>query len=627
MKITGVNESQSRERIKARMMRNAAESWGQPNTTIESFDPLVAMMIGACATELEKVSNELQSSQSRVLERLAQLLTPYVLKGPRAAHAIAHMQSIEPFSVLPRTAQFYVQKRLPALEGTSREEFAQVFFTPCCDVKLWDAKVRYLVSGNEVQQVSQVFEREKVVESNSGKKLHPEILYVGIAINSRIDSLEDMAFYFDWLNNADKHLFYRLLPFAKVYLDNELLKTDQGVTAREFDDSGLGTFKLEIDDDIAELSERQLLENYYGRYIRITEKQKFALKDSIRAYPSEFSDVFEQEDLRLLRDELLWLRIEFPPSMSQVATSDAICSLNCVPVMNRKLNEFSYRLQSGNNIIPLNSENNLYFSLKSVINLASESYLPAIGHEIHKESPGRYLLRQGGVQRFDTRTASELLKYLLDLLRDESAAFAIYGNDLLTNNLRELSQMMNTLSQKIERVENNEENITYLVIKPKSESENLFIEFWSTHGDFANGVRAGSKLTPYSSYDVRSETSFLLSTSFGGRDVLNNSETLQSFRRALLSRDRLVTPADIILLVKQELGNRQADVQIRHGDRMSADRKKGFYKVVEVVLKPLSDERTSPEQWDLMRSGLEAMINQKMNGYYPIHVIVNNKDN
>jgi hypothetical protein len=165
------------------------------------------------------------------------------------------------------------------------------------------------------------------------------------------------------------------------------------------------------------------------------------------------------------------------------------------------------------------------------------------------------------------------------------------------------------------------------VIKPKSESENLFIEFWSTHGDFANGVRAGSKLTPYSSYDVRSETSFLLSTSFGGRDVLNNSETLQSFRRALLSRDRLVTPADIILLVKQELGNRQADVQIRHGDRMSADRKKGFYKVVEVVLKPLSDERTSPEQWDLMRSGLEAMINQKMNGYYPIHVIVNNKDN
>lgn len=623
MKITGVNEGQSRERIKARMMRNAADSWGQPNTTIESFDPLVAMIIGTCAIELEKVSNELQSSQSRVLERLAQLLTPYVLKGPRAAHAIAHLQSVEPNTMLPRTAQFYVQKRLPILEGTSREEFAQVFFTSCTDVKLWDAKVKYMVSGNEVQQINQVFEREKIIESNSGKRFQPEILYIGIAINNRIDSLKDMAFYFDWPNNADKPNYYRLLPYTNVYLDTELLKTGQGVMPREYQDGGLGTFKLEIDDDIAELAERQLLENYYGRYIRITEKQNFPLSDSLRPYPSAFTDVFEPEDLRSFKDELLWIKMEFPPTSGYNAITDAVCALNCIPVMNRKLNEFTYRLQSGNNIIPLNSEDNHYFSLKSVKNLDSEDYLPAIGHEIHKESPGRFLLRQGGVQRFDTRTASELLKYLLDLLRDESAAFAVYGNDLLTNNLRELSQIMNNLAQKIEKHEVDEESVTYLIIKPKSESENLFLEFWSTHGDFANGIRTGSKLTPYGSYDVRSESAVLISTSFGGRDELNNPDTLLAFRRALLSRDRLVTPADIELLVRQELGNRASDVQIRHGNRMSADRSKGFYKVVEVVVKPLADDRMAPEQWELLRSGLEATISQKVNGFYPVQVVIN----
>jgi hypothetical protein len=235
-------------------------------------------------------------------------------------------------------------------------------------------------------------------------------------------------------------------------------------------------------------------------------------------------------------------------------------------------------------------------------------------------------LRQGGVQRFDTRTASELLKYLLDLLRDESAAFAVYGNDLLTNNLRELTQMMNTLSQKIEKVETNEENITYLIIKPKSESENLFVEFWSTVGDFGNGIRAGSKLTPYSSYDIRSEVAMLLTTSFGGRDALNNSETLQAFRRALLSKDRLVTPADITLLVRQELANRKADIQIRHNNRMSADRKKGFYKVVEVVITPSPDDNTTVDQWELLRSGLQAMISQRINGYYHLHVVIEQKE-
>lgn len=39
------------------------------------------------------------------------------------------------------------------------------------------------------------------------------------------------------------------------------------------------------------------------------------------------------------------------------------------------------------------------------------------------EDCGTYSLRKGGCERFDSRSAKELLVYLLDLLDDESHAF------------------------------------------------------------------------------------------------------------------------------------------------------------------------------------------------------------
>ncbi len=44
-----------------------------------------------------------------------------------------------------------------------------------------------------------------------------------------------------------------------------------------------------------------------------------------------------------------------------------------------------------------------------------------------EEQTGTYTLHSGGVERFDTRNIHEMINYLLELLRSESAAFAGYG--------------------------------------------------------------------------------------------------------------------------------------------------------------------------------------------------------
>jgi hypothetical protein len=624
MNLRGGNNQQSREKIRARMMRNASEIWGQPNATIESFDPLVGMLIGSCATELEKVSNDLQTSQSRVLERLAHLLTPEVLKGARAAHGVAHATSVEPHAVLRQETQFYMQKRTPSRESSTREEFTQIFFTPAKKVRIWDGAVKFTVSDNSIHSFDRVFEREKVVESRSGKRFQSTFMYVGVRLNARIDTLNGLSFFFDWINDPDKTHYYHLLPHTKWFLEERQLTSTTGYANFDGAVTLENDFTLELENDLSKIAERNVSRIYGDHFISITDEASFSSRDYYKKYPSEFESVFLKEELQVFDEDLLWLKVEFPPAMNAQAIQEAVCVINCFPVINRRLHEFTYRLQASNNIIPLKTADEHFYSIKSVKNASSEEYILNSSKDIQRAEAGTFLLRQGGVERFDTRTASELLKYLLDLLRDESASFAVYGNDLLTNNLKELQQMMNTLSQKVDKENISEEQVSYLIVKPKSAMENLFVEYWGTNGEFANAIRSGVKLTPFSGYEVRSESVMLMTNTIGGRDNLSNSETLQAFRKALMSRGRVVTPNDVKLLVFQELGNRVRDVQVKKGFAISNDRKEGFIRNVEVLIYPSNAENTSHDQWEVIGSSIQTMLNYETSGFYPIHVRIAN---
>ncbi len=74
---------------------------------------------------------------------------------------------------------------------------------------------------------------------------------------------------------------------------------------------------------------------------------------------------------------------------------------------------------------------------------------------MEEEQTGTYTLRTGGVERFDTRNAHEMISYLLELLRSESAAFAGYGYDFIATTLREMNQKIHVMEQKMQGNANN----------------------------------------------------------------------------------------------------------------------------------------------------------------------------
>ena len=68
----------TKEAIASRMFRNAAQIWDYNDTDLDSFDPLVRLLIEACAVEIYNINHEIANVQERMLERLAKLLTPEV---------------------------------------------------------------------------------------------------------------------------------------------------------------------------------------------------------------------------------------------------------------------------------------------------------------------------------------------------------------------------------------------------------------------------------------------------------------------------------------------------------------------------------------------------------------------
>ena len=121
--------------------------------------------------------------------------------------------------------------------------------------------------------------------------------------------------------------------------------------------------------------------------------------------------------------EIICFKLQFTTAFPLNAISDLYVSINCFPVVNRHLNKFTYRLQNTLNIVPLATEE-LFQDLISISTSEGKSFMSNPMGTGFLQWSWFYTLRYGGVERFDDRQSVELLNNVIELLRDESAAFS-----------------------------------------------------------------------------------------------------------------------------------------------------------------------------------------------------------
>jgi hypothetical protein len=596
----------TKESIKNRMLKHALNYWNIKNG--DDLDPVVKLILEALSSELYNLSNEIKDTEVRILEKISNLLAPEFLTCPNTSHALVIAHPVEPYDTVDSNSHFYTTLKISTGKDANADANVEVYFTPVDGVKLSDTKVSSLATQGSLFIIDDNNNKLQVANSNRKSYSDTNTFWIGLDTNEKVTSLNDMSFCFEWKNPDPKLTSqnYQLLPMGKWYINDTALKTKDGINYISNTNNERNIF---IDYNLLSLMESDIKHFYNKKFITIASDNFNNLNDLKEFYPNELKSFFTEQDFKKLNRRLLWIKVVFPVALKQESLEEVNVFTNCFPVMNRQLNDLKYRLKGGSNIIPLNTEGlEQYLSVKNLSD-DSHTYMATPYRKTDDELSGTFTIRTGGVERFDVRNAKEYISYLLELLRSESAAFAVYGYDFIASILREMNQRIALMEQKTNSLAATASEIPhYIIVKPFEGIEMMYVEFWTTLAERANNIRSGTKLQQLNSYNIKSNSLYLVTTTIGGKNRLKPEERLNAFRYGLITRNRIVTKEDIRSFCFYELGNRVNDIEISHGIEMSVLPQQGFNRTIDISIIPSQNDNLDDNSWNLLCSQLKSKL-------------------
>jgi hypothetical protein len=597
--------SYTKENISRRLIRRCAELWGIDDAQADHFDPLVRLLVEACSVEFEKVGQEIEHTELRLMTRLAEILSPETHNGPQPATAIVQARPQEPTGWIEPENQL-TGKRTNVRKG----ETTEVHFAPAD---------RYpLVNATMVQYATPqgLYSMEKGTKTLITKTLPQpggeQSIWLGLETDPGITSWEGFRFYFDWAGDPAEYQYREFLQATTWRANNKQLAVLHGLQDGAVDDSIL---------------------IYHNSFVRIHSDDSWEKgKLKTEPYPEAFEGMFDARTLQSLKRPLTWIQITWPAIFPAAGFEQINVSLNAFPVQNKQLNKITYRLQTGLNGIALPS-GDAFMGIQSVVNqknqayAASEKSLYTEEETIPNGGPSQsgaarvYTLRRQGIGRFDKRDARAVLYQLLELLRDEVTAFNAIGEDFLASILREIAQNMARIEQKLGIKKASETTAQpFLVIRGDKNPDVLFISYWSTLADQANGIPAGTRLQSYAASGVSGAEIVMLTRSSGGKSKPDEGDYVNQLRKNIVTRNRLVTLEDMRAFCTAELGDRLRKVQVKPHFMPGKMPGQGFVRCLQIGLTPASPARGS-EDWARECELLQLKVSRLSTGMYPIQVV------
>lgn len=615
-----MKQEYSREQIRARMRKHAAKAWGYQEQQMETgFDPLVDLLMSACATELEKINREITSSNERVLDRLIEILIPDVHVNSLPAHTVIHARSVRPSYYIRHTDELLTSKE------DENEESQNIFFSAAAPYRIIDGDVRYLAMDKQLIRVDEIPYRDTLIQQSLGKGLEAGTMWIGMAIHADIKSVRELNFFFDWKNITDKNRYFNLLDAAEWSLNGAFpLHTTRGYTKKKTQAYKEIHSPFEVDYNPTGRRVREVEQYYQPQFIRIEDYKADipteSPHDMKQPYPKALEEAFSVEELAVIEDQTLWIKVQFPTFFPKEALLKTECHTNCFPALNRKIYQpADKRLSNYLSIIPLQCDD-FFFDLGMVENRNKVRYHEIPLTNIRRYQAGKYTLRRNGVGRFNERGASHKLFELIDLLRDESAAFDAYDFDYLSSKVRTLTQEVTDLEQQVIRNTRLKETVPYLIVKPMELGEFINLEYWSTSGALANKIESGKQLDMYRPTSFRRGGIVLVTPSMGGRNEMSNSEKTFMYKRALISRERIVTREDLKAYCWSKLGNKAQEIELKKGFKVDDKPSGGIIRTQEVTIKPSANQQKVISEFELALSALEVELNNRSAAVIPIVV-------
>lgn len=614
----------TKETIISRMIKTASGLWGYSDSQdINSFDPVVSMIFAALAEELSKLNTDIKKTDARLSEKLFELLFSKHEFTHSAAHAIIRAKPQQARVGISEFNQFVYKLKIPKTLGNETVfENKDICFSPTGPINLFKAESRYILAANKLFEVNGRT-KELLAESEMSPDINMSSLYVGFSIDHLVDKLDGLPLMFSMSNKLSEEKLFHVLNASRWKLNGTEIAFRRGIDAEQDDMDNSLNCLLRKENDISYNTCRFVNELYRPRFVTIS-KNNYLLRDFKMEHGAvqKLSVLFPEQVLKNIPLDTFWLEIEFSQPLRQELLSDISVTTNCFPVINRELNEFSHSLTKGVNVIPL-SGNNLFLDMDRVSDSKGKIYKALDNNGADDPDNEGYYLRQGGIARFDSRDAVEMIQNLLDLVRDERAGFSVLGTDMIASELKQLEQIINRLQNRIDASSISREAGSYLLLQCQSEYERANIRFWSTNGEEANNIRPDSRLSLQRGGEIDGNSIVFVTNSLGGRQKLLGEQKMNKLRRLVLSRGRVVTREDIKILCFEEFGSDLERVEISKGSIIDPDPAKGFIRCIDIRLtlkknvKPTADEQIQKAE------ALKVRLIQQSANLLPYRVLLN----
>lgn len=600
--------------IKNRMIKKAAALWGvTPNEIESTFDPIVSLLLNACSSEISKIASDIKDSETKVTERLIQLMTPENVHGVRPAHAIAYAEPVGANSIIGPEDLFFYKKDASKTHIVSENQ--NIFFSPVKQSNLINAKIVYLICGNEGYEVNGNLKTDIALNlKNKNRQLPASTLYLGIKTEEKKITLKDTSLFFKFLDVVDEELFYFNIKQSQLYYKETKLNITPGFSESFHTDKDLIESVFSNDPQKIQTIENQIGNIYKKHFLTI--RSDVSLEDE-PDLPEEFHDLVDLET-HVDFEELHWIKITFPKVIGNKLLNKLFCSFNAMPVLNRKIENITYQLKDFIHIVPIKT-NDLFLDIKQIVNTSGKEYRFR-ENDISKDQKGTFIIRGDNNSKLDTRKAKEYLAHLIELLKDESSSFSVFGGDFLQSKLKELNQNIATLENKLSNVDKQDEDINHVYIKPYKKKDTLLISYWTTNGEEANGIKSGTSLHTYKGTKLKNKTSYFLTPTFEGKNYLKTEERLYAYRSALLSRQRIVSKEDIKALCFQIGGSKIEKVSITKSFMTSLDQTKGLTPTIEINIYPTESHEVSKEEWGFIKTTILSALEKRAINVYPFYI-------
>jgi hypothetical protein len=483
-------------------------------------------------------------------------------------------------------------------------------FTPVGNIRINRAQTSIMFVGNTCYSVDDRLNKIPIARFQ-GKPEDYRKVTIGINV-SKYDNENFPKYISIYCSNpAFEHLdfVYKLLPYITVSSSGNPLFVKEGLTY----------LKNNQTDGYEQMFREQSIQNkliedvksiYHHKFIEIS-----GLSDSLFSEPGklpenlDFVDYKDEITKHIDGKRYLWLTFEFPPQFSAEILDNFSFVLNAFPIYNRGWKKTEYSLDiMGNNIPLVTDEGEHFFYVDEVQDGDGRRYTEIPFTPSDDLRKGLYTVRKGGMERFTNRNAVDMIANVLELTRDEIAAFSLLNRDNVKGVLSEMSDKMKSMVQKVNNAKRSiKQELNYVIMEPVDKTDHTYASFWVTHSTLANHMRPGTEL----SNQLKSQTLILLTETIGGAEEQKGTDSIQAYKYALTTRDKIISLEDVKNYCRMVLKDEVKDVRVKRGTMISNKPKEGFIRTVEVEIVPQNYSFYGRAYWENMANILRNQIISK----------------